>query len=263
MIRKCVFCLLLCVLSAGALCASIIETSSFAALKEHADHDTLILIDIDDTILHTKQAFGSDAWFYNKLKELSSTRAYKEAIGVALPLWHKAQEVTGVSLVEENTPSVIAALQDRQYKVMCLTTRGKVIMDATLRQLASLGIDMKRAAPFKGHFPITVSSEYGYWNQGVLFTGGGDKGKTLMSLLEKMAFRPKKILFINDKATHLRDVEKDVEPAGMSFTGLRYNRSDKKKEIREDVAKVQEEYFNKILSDEDALAIIEARRLKA
>ncbi len=80
-----------------------------------------------------------------------------------------------------------------------------------------------------------------------------------MKLLEILSLKPKHIVFINDKLTHVRDVEGSVELSGIEFTGLRYTFSDERvQNFRQDIAEIQwtQSSFNYILSDEEALAIL-------
>ena len=45
----------------------IVEAPHFRDLEQYADSDTLVLLDIDDTLLITSQMLGSDVWFCERL----------------------------------------------------------------------------------------------------------------------------------------------------------------------------------------------------
>jgi hypothetical protein len=72
-------------------------------------------------------------------------------------------------------------------------------------------------------------------------------------------------VFINDKKTHLKDVEGVVSPKGISFTGLRYSYSDQRvAKFNKDIADIQwnQSTFHHILSDEEAEALRSPNSLK-
>ena len=76
--------------------------------------------------------------------------------------------------------------------------------------------------------------------------------------MDKVGYEVKKVLFVNDKAPHLRELEKTCKKREVSFTGLRYGFLDHKiKNMRKDLAKLQLEHFGKLLSDHDAEKMLE------
>ncbi len=48
------------------------------------------------------------------------------------------------------------------------------------------------------------------------------KGVSLFALCDKIGLTPKRIVFINDKHSHLRDIEVTAEERGVEFIGMRY-----------------------------------------
>jgi len=71
------------------------------------------------------------------------------------------------------------------------------------------------------------------------------------------------VVFINDKATHLKDVGDAVECLGIPFIGLRYTYSDTRvNSYRPEIADIQWEKstFNRILSDEEAEDLLETKK---
>jgi hypothetical protein len=91
---------------------------------------------------------------------------------------------------------------------------------------------------------------------GILFTAGSHKGKTLFKLLDQLNTVPQKIVFVNDKKSHLRAIEETAEERGIPFIGLRYAYSDARKAAyQHEVADYQFRHssFARLLSDEEAL----------
>lgn len=228
------------------LFSQIIETEHFNEIVQYVQEDTLVLLDIDDTLLIPAQTLGTDVWFCARLKQKGFDRALAE--------WEAIRLLTKVKVVEEGTQEIIAELQNKNIPVMCLTTQGLALATCTINQLHSLNIDVSKTAPSKeDHYFINRHGNL--YRQGVLFTSGTPKGKSLLKLLDAMQYFPKRIVFINDKATHLKDVEGDAEAAGYEFIGLRYSFSDKRVgEYNPEIADIQWNHstLGRILSDEEA-----------
>jgi len=71
--------------------------------------------------------------------------------------------------------------------------------------------------------------------------------------------KPKRIVFIDDKASNVESVEKWAKKHNIQFIGLRYSYSDQSKAaFRPDVAELQfnQSTFTHLLSDEEALSLL-------
>ncbi len=93
------------------------------------------------------------------------------------------------------------------------------------------------------------------FRNGILFTGGSPKGPAVATLLQLLKLRPKKIVFINDKKTHLEDVAGTIEKLQIPFVGLRYSFSDKRvASFNPDLAEIQFHHspVSRLLSDAEA-----------
>jgi len=258
-LRLCV--VLLATAWAGTAAAEIVETMHFDTLKEYVDNETLIVLDIDNTLLETKQALGSDQWFYHHFKDyIAQGMSSEEALERALPEWEAIQNLTDVQLVEPGTAQTVAALQEKGYTVIGLTTRGLGMSKLAVQQLKKLGINLVTTAPTKEQvFFINEHEMYPndphgvIFHQGILFTSGSHKGHAFSTLLEKLDLHPKKVVFINDKASHLKPVEEACVAKGIPFVGLRYGATDARvKGYNHEVGRLQWKAFGQILSDEVA-----------
>jgi hypothetical protein len=233
----------------------IIETKHFEELHNHLSNTTLVVLDIDDTLIVPIQTLGRDVWFQWRLNSLLAQGLPKDsALDRALAEWEAVRHLTTMRLVEEGTPAIIQCLQSKGIAVMGLTTQGLALATRTIKQLEALNIQLNKNAPsVEDHYFINQIGVL--YRQGILFTSGTPKGEALLKLLAKIGYRPNHILFVNDKITHLRDVEGAVIAAGLQFTGLRYGYSDSYVEaFSPDIAEVQwcHSTFDSILSDEDA-----------
>ncbi|MBS0627863.1 MAG: DUF2608 domain-containing protein [Verrucomicrobia bacterium] len=249
----------------GSLGAEIVEIAYFEEILNHITDDSIILCDIDDTILIPEQMVGSDEWFcalYQKHKEegLTSEVAFK----ISLAKWEMVRHVTSMSLVQPTTAFVIQDIQDRGVLVMGLTTQSLTLMERTPGHLEEEGVSFEKTTPFEDHIYFTqvkkgkTSGVIHY--KGILFTSGTHKGESFFTLCEKGGYTPKRIIFINDKETHLKEIEESAEKRGIEFVGLRYGYSDAiKANFKMEVAEAQFEGIphRNILSNEEALKMID------
>lgn len=239
------------------LFGKIIEVTHFDEIKEHLTSDTLIILDIDNTLITPIQEVGTDQWFCHRRDwyEIQG-RTSSEALELALAEWEAIQNITQVKAVEAQTPEIVQNLQ-KHFPVMGLSTRGLALATRTVYQLKDIGMDLSISAPSKEDVPL-LNPQAILFRKGILFTSGTHKGKALLKLFEKLNFHPKRVVFINDKATNLREVEVACEERKIPFTGLRYGfLDDKVKAFRSDIARVQFENFKMILSDKEAKSLIE------
>lgn len=256
------FFLLLClsVTSTCSLQGEIIETNNFKEIVNHISPNTLVIVDIDDTLLIPVQALGTDVWFLSRLehhRQIQKDRAL--ALDRALAEWEAVRHMTDVKIVEEGTDAIINEIQKNNVVVMGLSTQGLGLSTRTGVQLKSLCIDLSKTAPSIQELYFMNGQNGVLYRQGILFTAGTSKGDALLKFLDAINYHPKHIVFINDKKTHLQDLEKGVESRHIKFTGLRYSYSDQRVEnFRKEIAEIQwaRSTFDHLLSDEEAAALL-------
>ncbi len=216
--------------------ADVFEVRHFREIKRYVTEDCIVLCDIDDTVLIPVQMLGCDEWFCASIARLEAEGvAPSEAFKRILPLWVAVRHMSAMKLVEEETRFIIKNLQEEGKVLMGLTTQGFTMADITNMQLEEVGVSFARSAPSrediyfnrlkKGHSLGVL------YHRGVLFTNGTHKGESFFTFCEKTGYTPKRIVFINDKESHLKEVEESAEKRGVEFIGLRYAYSDKIKEL--------------------------------
>jgi hypothetical protein len=236
--------------------AVIIEAPHFKTLLNHIDKDTLILLDIDDTLLIPNQMLGCDEWFIHRMDELHALGMPKgQALEKTIAEWESIRHITDMHIVEEGNDIIVQRLQDEGYSVMGLTTQGIALATRTHQQLNVNNFDLTRSAPNADGVYFSLQGHGVLYRNGVLFTSGRHKGKALLNLLKAWDLKPKHVVFINDKESHLKEVQESLENQGIAFTGLRYAFSDQKKsEFNWQIASYQFNHssFQKIISDVEA-----------
>lgn len=224
----------------------IIESHSFADIYTYItpndyNRATLLVLDIDNTILRPITHLGSDQWFYAMVaKKESEGLSHFEAVNATLPLWFIIQESVDIIPVESITPSIIADLQKRGVTVIALTARSLTVAHRTVQQLQSIGINLSSNLPHE--CPIKYGDDQpALYIDGIIFVGNHDKGEVLAYWLSQINYTPKKVIFVDDKLKNIHSVEKAINKCGYPFIGLRYGYLDEYiKTI--DINQVEKEY---------------------
>lgn len=242
-----------------SLSSEIVETPHFSQLLEHVSPKTLVILDIDDTLLIPSQALGTDVWFIHRWNEYKKANIPADiALEKALNDWQGIRHITDVKIVEEGTDSIVKTIQDQNITVMGLTTQGLALATCTILQLDSLHIDLSKTAPYNQDYYF-MNGKGVLFRHGILFTAGTNKGKALLHLLDHINYKPDHIVFINDKASHLNDLGLALAERNIKFTGLRYAYSDARVNAFDpEIADIQwkKSSFDHILTDEEAASYL-------
>jgi Protein of unknown function (DUF2608) len=210
------------------LLGSLIEVSHFREILDYITPQTVFVLDIDETLFIPAQTLGSDVWFRNRIEDLKIQGTTPQtALDLALAEWEAIRRITDVKIVEEGTERVIQTMQEHGLKVMCMTTQRAEISTCTIQQLNALQMNFSKNGLFKQEINFYHPTHI-LFRQGILFTGGASKGAALLKFFDLIGYSPVRIVFINDKATHLIDVQQAVEKRGIDFVGLRYGYTDQK-----------------------------------
>jgi len=248
--------------------SQIIETNTFADLLKFIKPNSLILLDIDDTLMECVQTLGSDRWFNSRIAFYKKQGIEDQrALDTALMDWVSVQCLTKVKIVEPGNDKVVRRMQDEGFHVIGLTTRGASLATRTTQQLDTLGIDLTLSAPTREE-KVFLNPHEVIYKHGALFTSGTHKGKALFKFLDmiKDQFPLEEIdgiVFINDKRTHLDQIRETCEEKGIPFIGLRYGYSDKRvASFDEEIAQIQFEHFGQLISDDEARRELPATKKK-
>ena len=251
------FIALLWSLTLFAATSQIIETPHFKEICNYTNEETLVILDIDDTLLVPKQTLGTDVWFCYQLEKNS---AAPNPLDKTLSQWEAIRHLSDMQIVEEGSDKIVSDLQNKNIRVMGLTTQGLALATRTHNQLKENNINLSKSAPSQeDHYFLNGHGVL--YRKGILFTAGSPKGPALEKLLKEMNYHPKKILFINDKKSHLLDVASSMEKLNIPFIGLRYTYSDPRvASFNPKIAEIQfhKSNFGHILSDTEAKLYLEA-----
>lgn len=245
------------------LYGEIIEISNFKEVPSHVMDSSLVLLDIDDTLMINVQMVGTDEWFHHRLNTfVKFGLPFSEALEKAIAEDEALQNISEMKIVEEGTEAIVDEMQKQGYVVMGLTTRGFGIAKCTTRQLLEKTIDLSKTAPSSKDHYAQVGDHAVLYRKGILFTGGTHKGEALFRFCDAIGLHPKRIVFVNDKASHLAQIEEAAKSRNIPFLGLRYAYSDARKAgFQLPIAECQfyHSNFHRLLTDEEAKAILQAK----
>lgn len=236
----------------------IIEITNMKEIHQYLKPHTLIVFDIDNTLLETAQELGSDQWFYHQFElYLESGMLLQDALTKTIAEWHAIQNLTQVRIVEDGTDKIIKNLQSEKFDIIGLTTRGLEISECTSNQLKTLNIDLSVTSPTKNDCFFMNGGKGVLFHDGILFTTATHKGNAFFKLLDELELKATHVVFINDKASHIKQLEETCIQKNVPFIGLRYGFLDEKvKSFKAELADIQFKQFGNILSNDEALNLL-------
>jgi FMN phosphatase YigB (HAD superfamily) len=211
------------------LCAQIIETKTLKDVLNKTDKKTLVVLDIDNTILEPRAPRATDQWFSAMVEHAKSIGYdYPGAVAAVLPMYYQAHATSRVHLVEPCGAVVIKDLCKKSLAVIALSSRSLDMIPHTKRQFSQLGINFTVSGI--GRVRTEFSLHYGLvkFLEGVTYCGNNDKGQALLALLDRLNLNPKKIVFVDDKEKNLVTVKQAVERRKINFMGMRFSGCDAK-----------------------------------
>ncbi|OGV48711.1 MAG: hypothetical protein A3F46_06475 [Legionellales bacterium RIFCSPHIGHO2_12_FULL_42_9] len=174
--------------------------------------ETLVAVDLDNTVEWPHLDLGGDAWYHCLLNEAAAHILDEETRkAFVIAIYRSVQCYVRTQPVEPEIVPLIKALQDKGVFLLAVTARDECLKEATVRQLKDIGVKI----------PLIIHCD------------GGDKGHKLKEFMDKEFIGkgkklPSHIVMFDDKEHHLICVADVVESLGISFTGFRYAFLDEK-----------------------------------
>lgn len=254
------------VVSAQTAQAKSYEIQSMKQILPLIDQNTLVVFDIDNTILQPTQMLGSDQWAMNEISRFKAQglddRSAKDK-GVAQ--FAQVQMKTNVQPVEKINPALIRYLQKNRITTFALTARPLVLAHRSDQELQSIGVQMHITAP-KAPLQSQLGTDPTVYNKGILLVGPhNNKGTVLANFIKNFVHQPiTKIVFIDDKVGNVQNVEEGLKDFSIPHFELRYSAADAYvKAFDSRIGDLQWNIFKQndaIISDAQALQIISNRR---
>ena len=206
----------------------ITDLAAVAPALAESRERTLLVLDIDDTLLTSDGFYGSDTWYEWQHKLPAGDPDKVPCIFSLIALNYEA----GTQLpTQADGPALINAIHADK---LLLTSRSAFYRGGTLRTLASSGYalpamlggisegrswDFRKAPDAK---PMRV-----VYDQGLFMTTGQDKGKVLLDLFRELRVHYDRVILVDDGQQNIDNMRAALRPAGIDYLGLHYVHVDK------------------------------------
>jgi hypothetical protein len=197
-------------------------------LSEPFKGRTLLVLDIDDTLLTSSTFFGSDAWYewQKTLTPQSPGRVPCKFDVIAMNYEAGTQVPT--------QDDAVAAINAIPFDKVILTSRSPIYRGGTIRELKQAGYALP--APLQPAFAgaiyeyqpkpeipgVTVS-----YHEGVFMTAGLNKGELLVDLLKHLQVSYDRVVLVDDGERNIAAMRDAMAGAGIEYRGIHYTRVDK------------------------------------
>ncbi|MDU0356292.1 DUF2608 domain-containing protein [Paraglaciecola aquimarina] len=213
------------------------ELQDAADKAKSLDKDsTLVVFDIDDTLLTATEFFGSDKWYdwqrgraLNQAGDLVNI-ATSDKVNCLFDVLGMVFEIAVNRPTQPNMADIVAGVNN---DVVILTARSGAYRAATMRELArnQLNFADNSLAPtdMGYHYDYTLggrTAQVSYVN-GVFMVQGLNKGVLLLDLLKRSGKQYKSVVFVDDKKHNIDNMANALKSANINYYGFHYTRISK------------------------------------
>ncbi|MFC1841716.1 DUF2608 domain-containing protein [Candidatus Dependentiae bacterium] len=204
-----------------------IESNKITDIFNYVDDKTLVIFDVDNTLIETVQEFGCYTWSCNMTSRFEKKGIeYFQAMQKTCAIFAKIKDFISFKTVEPEALDVIKKLESDNIKTMALTKRMFSTKQSTIEQLLSVNIEFSKKTIHDKE--IKFDDMIGF-SEGILYSGLGDnKGECLISFLEKISYTPENIVFVDDGKHHVENVYSNVTAKNIPITCIRYGAADQR-----------------------------------
>ncbi len=192
------------------------QISTIREISENIDIDTLVIFDINETLIMPDDCFLRATQSAKKYR-ISLEKSFDTNSDIYKNLLRKAWSNTSIKLIEEDMALFIKELKIRKIPMIALTGRFEEIEgmgEYTHDQLNSIGIDFSDAFREQSRFLISgvvpIDRVQPSFNQGVIFASDQKKGPVLSAFLDQIESFPKKIVVIDNRKSCLESIQTEL-----------------------------------------------------
>lgn len=246
---------ILCVLSfTMTLNALILQVDDLKRLEEESASlgpDDLVLWDVDETLICPCDAIlqpHGEALFWKIVAEARSTGRVKHSDDYLISKLLRARKI---ALIDPHSLVLISKLQAQGVPTLGFTAAdsgplGTIenMADWRIEELKELGFDFHPALPHIDYIEwpkLEGKSSPPAFKRGILFTSDHPKGEILPCLLEHLAWRPKRVFFIDDRIRYVESVDNALSALGIDSICFLYRGAAKNccAPLNEQIARLQ------------------------
>lgn len=247
------------------------KLSSLAEIFENLDSSALVIFDVDDVLFEPRDQilrghyFKEVLIFENMIEAKYDKNTAEELYSI---IWNERQ----IQVMEEETPLLIAHLQEKNIPVIALTNcmigrygLTSSVEDWRLGELAKCGYYLEKSwvgleEKIFEHKDETDQEKRWLYKKGVIFANGIQKGAVLEEFLKHFKVNPKHIIFVDDLLKNVISVQDMCAKLNIDFTGIEYTKatSSYSRPNNLSIAKVQAQTLGKErkwLTDKEARAL--------
>ncbi|MES2344902.1 MAG: DUF2608 domain-containing protein [Chlamydiota bacterium] len=251
-------------LSSCCLLSQIKEIDYINEVLKEASSASIVLFDIDETLIETPSMLGGKAWRRYARRALEKVKSQEEATEIHDKITYLIAKNFIYTTVEDDIHDCLHTLYKSEIPVFGFTARGKVHWydmpspdgeELTIEHLKQAGIDLT-ARSIAVDNALTAHSSYA---KRIFFAYPvEDKGELILELFKNMQLLPAKVVFVDDKLENVRVVDKACEQLGIPSVCFYYRHIELHRSFDLMVANIQLEkllFENRVLSDEEALLL--------
>ena len=197
---------------------------------------TLVVFDIDDTLLTATEFFGSDKWYdWQRGRALSPNGQPlviedADKVSCLFDTLGITYEIATNRPTQDNMSALVNQVKNDQ---LLLTARSGAYRAATKRELSHNGLDFSD----KAFTPADIGYHYDFTHDGrtatvtyvdgIFMVQGMNKGVMLLDLLARTGRSYETVLFVDDKTKNIKNMAFAMQTAGIDFYGFHYVKVDK------------------------------------
>lgn len=241
--------------------SKVITINSIKNVLKFANKDSLIVFDIDHTLLREylqnkkNKNFYFNTSLYSLIKNyiinyninkiindknlINNKKIQKQIKSLILPftnfkmiqIWKKVEPKIKYDLTEKEIPNIVNTLHKKNIKTIAFTAREYELENSTLQELKSVNINLNKIPLYKGKILVKPNNlKYGYgYKKGVIslirgkyFTEKTQKGRILLEFFKKINYKPNNIIFIDNRLDNTIDVFNALSSQHIKILGLFY-----------------------------------------
>lgn len=208
---------------------------------------TLVVFDIDDTLLTASEFFGSDKWYDWQRGRALDTAGETLSISdqaKAMCLFDTLGMAFEMATNVPTQPNMLNIVKSVKNDILVLTARSDSYRSATMRELKRNGLDFSQYSflpdDLAYHYDFTFEGRTAQvsYVDGVFMVKGMNKGVMLLDLLEKTDREYDNIVFVDDKTHNIDNMGEALADAGINYYGFHYTKINKRV-TSEEVAEAQ------------------------
>ena len=203
----------------------IFEEKSITTVSDYLYPETLLVLDLDNTLIESAFHYGSYQWGNFLIREaLEGGADIDQALDEVMPLWDKAQHEIEIRTIEAEVEEWLNLQHDQKTLMLGLTGRSSQIATVTLNHLEQHGLKFSN---WDSCEPFFKASPHFHLEEGVIFVGPkNNKGEALLHFINSLKTPIKRVVFVDDQISYLEQVEKSLEDTEIEYIGIRYAGAD-------------------------------------